>query len=287
MLSYNYEEIEENKYIPARFELVNCGTFTFPAHWHEYVEILYLVKGHLTAIIQAESYTLSPGSIVVINPRDLHMTKSKGDTTYILLQISAEQMKRLFPDFESLRFHTVISSDGENKNAEALITRLQHMLNLYLKREDGYQLLFTAQLYEFLYHLYRSYSNWTISEDSQKNNRDFQRITQVMDWVRKNYSKPLKLDDAAEPLGVSREYFCRLFKKYTGQTFLEYVNSVRTMHLYDDLIRTDKSITLLMDKNGITNYKVFMRTFKKLYGDTPQAIRRNQMERTESKSLRV
>lgn len=45
------------------------------------------------------------------------------------------------------------------------------------------------------------------------------------------------------------------------------------MHLYEDLKNTDDSITVLMEKNGIRNYKVFMRTFKKLYGDTPQKIR--------------
>lgn len=276
MLPYNFEEIEENKYISARFELVTCDTFTFPAHWHEYVEILYLMEGHLTTIIQAESYILSPGSIVVINSRDLHMTKTKGNTTYILLQISAEQMKRVFPDFDSLRFDTLISAEAKNKNAEDLIAGLQQMLELYLQKEDGYQLLFTARLYEFLYHLYRSHSNWILTEENPNNSRDFLRITRVMDWVRKNYRKPLKLEDAAELLGVSREYFCRLFKKYTGQTFLEYVNSVRTINLYEDLLRTDMSITLLLEKNGITNYKVFMRIFKKLYSDTPQAIRRSQ-----------
>ena len=105
------------------------------------------------------------------------------------------------------------------------------------------------------------------------NRRYLERVTQVMDWVRNHFQEQLTLDDAAASLAVSREYFCRLFKRYTGQTFLEYLNSVRTMHLYEDLKNTDDSITVLMEKNGISNYKVFMRTFKKLYGDTPQKIR--------------
>ena len=33
-----------------------------------------------------------------------------------------------------------------------------------------------------------------------------------------------------------------------------------------------------MEKNGITNYKVFMRTFKRLYGDTPQRVRKAAQE---------
>lgn len=86
--------------------------------------------------------------------------------------------------------------------------------------------------------------------------------------------EPLTLTQAASYLGFSREYFCRLFKKFTGQTFLEYVNNIRAMKLYDDLNTSTESITSLMEKHGITNYKVFLRTFRELYGTTPQKIRR-------------
>ena len=106
-----------------------------------------------------------------------------------------------------------------------------------------------------------------------ENNRDRQRITKVMKWIRINYREPLTLDQASGSLAVSREYFCRLFKKYTGQTFLEYLNDVRTMQLAKELIQSDDTITVLMEKHGLTNYKVFLRTFHKLYGMSPQKYR--------------
>ena len=111
------------------------------------------------------------------------------------------------------------------------------------------------------------------SDFSMENNRDRQRITKVMKWIRTNYREPLTLDQASGSLAVSREYFCRLFKKYTGQTFLEYLNDVRTMQLAKELIQSDDTITVLMEKHGLTNYKVFLRTFHKLYGMSPQKYR--------------
>jgi AraC-like DNA-binding protein len=105
--------------------------------------------------------------------------------------------------------------------------------------------------------------------------RDIKRMTQVMDWIQENYHQPVTLGEAAERAGLSREYFCRMFKRYTGQTFLEYLNAERAMHLYNSLKTSDASLTLLMEQNGITNYKVFMRAFKKLYGSTPQTIRKS------------
>ena len=53
------------------------------------------------------------------------------------------------------------------------------------------------------------------------------------------------------------------------------VNSVRTMNFYEELLRSDESITQLMVQNGLTNYKVFMRVFKEMYGTTPQKIRKS------------
>ena len=98
-----------------------------------------------------------------------------------------------------------------------------------------------------------------------------------MNWVKLHYPEPLSLETAADSLALSKEYFCRLFKKYTGQTFLEYLNDVRTMHLYEDLQNSDETITVLMEKNGLSNYKIFMRTFKKLYGSTPQKMRSSRI----------
>lgn len=277
MHDYYFEQIKENALIPARVELVECLPTTFPAHWHEYIEILYLTRGSMTAIIQAEPYVLTPGDMVVINTKELHMTRTEGSTSYLLLQISAEQMHRFFSDFESLHFDTFISPSKQTSQKNRIFDTILEMLDIFQRTSDGYQLLFTSRLYEFLYYLYKEHAEWDISPDHASNNLDFQRITKIMGWVRKNFRQELTLDAAASSLGISKEYFCRLFKKYTGQTFLEYVTSVRTIHFHEDLLRTQGHITFLMEKNGLTNYKVFMRTFKKLYGASPQQIRKNRI----------
>ena len=71
--------------------------------------------------------------------------------------------------------------------------------------------------------------------------------------------------------------FLSPFRKYTGQTFLAYVNQIRMEHFHTDLLETDKNITFLLDKNGITNYKGFLRKFKEAYGESPKEVRRKQL----------
>ena len=272
-MSYYYEKISENNVLPAKFMLSQCTDLTIPAHWHDYLEVLYMMEGELTAVVQAGSYLLTPGNLMIINSKELHMTRANGSVCYILLQISAEHLHNFLPSGTELHFQTMIAPADNGEVFSGLRQSLEHMLDAYTRQDNGYQFFFAAKLYEFLYHLYRNFCTLSPSAPETGVNRDLERVTQVMDWVRNHFQKPLTLDDAAASLAVSREYFCRLFKRYTGQTFLEYLNSVRTMHLYEDLKNTDDSITVLMEKNGISNYKVFMRTFKKLYGDTPQKIR--------------
>lgn len=277
--NYTHEVISENEYLPVHFQLVECGPTTIPAHWHDYVELIYFFHGNMTAVIQAETYKMLSGQLLIINTKQLHMTHTYGNSRYILLQIPSQQLHRFFPDFDLLQFQTLISSGPADPRAQTITAELMHMMRLYQVQGDGYQLLFISHLYRMLYQLYKYYTVQERFEYPGAQIRDFQRVTRTLNWVYQNFRDSLTLEDAAAALNISKEYFCRLFKKCTGQTFLEYVNTVRTMNLYDDLKKTDAKITLLMEQNGISNYKVFMRTFKKLYGDTPQNIRRKEAER--------
>ena len=87
-----YETIRETGHLQVRFEPVLSPAGVFPAHWHEYVEILYIKDGVLSAIVQAVEYELHTGDLMIINSGDLHMTRTPG-CHYLILQISARQLR--------------------------------------------------------------------------------------------------------------------------------------------------------------------------------------------------
>lgn len=282
MSLYTYEVIKENEHLPAFFNIVSAPTITIPAHWHKYLEILYIISGQMTAVIQAETYELSKGDTLIINSEDIHMTQTHGEeTTYILLQISSAQLRSFFPDFHLLRFDTHIQRPNPGNMTPEPGYYLMEMCAVFSEKEDGYPLLFSARLHELLYYLYRHHSRWLPPDRQALGQRNLSHITRILDWIQAHYQEPLTLNEAAAYLGFSREYFCRLFKKYTGQTFLEYINDIRAMRFYEDLKHSDDSITTLMGKHGITNYKVFLHTFRKLYGNTPQKIRQQSLSQSE------
>ena len=101
-----------------------------------------------------------------------------------------------------------------------------------------------------------------------------ERIRSVIRYVEEHFQENISLQDAASFLGVSREHFCRIFKKNTGTSFLHYLDEVRLSKIYSDLQATSLPVAEIMEKNGFTNQKRFHQSFKKMYGCTPSSIRK-------------
>jgi len=262
------ERVIENRLLPVRYEMIRSENRIFPAHWHQYLEVLCLYHGKMSAINQGVSYHLAPGDIFIVNPGDIHMTVTYGYTLYHLLQVPEGMLRRIIPDLDQLRFRTLIRAETRQDNMN-MLSLLQEMQKITEEKEDGYPFLFQSRLYEFLYLIYRC----GVDRKDTSDNHTFSEIGKVLPWIQEHYNESLTLEKAAARAGFSKEYFCRLFKKYTGQTFLDYLNSVRAAKLYEDLGSMDISITNLLEKHGIRNYKVFLKKFRTMYGTTPRAVR--------------
>lgn len=264
---YWHESVVESKHLPVRFEDVRDYNSTFPVHWHEYWEFLCVLEGGMHAIIEAKTFDLCPGDILIVNSEELHMTQTGEDTRYLLLQINKKYFATFSSDLRMFCFSNLIRSDEE------CVDLFKDLLRIQEEAADGYPLLFTARLYDLFYHIYRNHS--AAPEEASSILWDRSRMTELLDWIKDNLMEDLTLHVAADHLHVTREYFCRIFRKYTGQTFLEYLYSLRTMAFFELLKASDEPIPILMEKTHLSNYKVFIRTFKKLYGDTPQSIRKS------------
>ena len=136
-----------------------------------------------------------------------------------------------------------------------------------------------SAVYRLLYFLYtEGIGSEEDTETAHGTLRDLERMKLCMEFVREHYGERISLADAAGLLAITPEHFCRLFRKYTGQTFLAYVNQIRMEHFHTDLLETDKNITFLLDKNRITNYKGFFAKIQGgLWGNRQKEVRRKQL----------
>ena len=278
-----HETIHDDILTQVFFSAVEDSNILVPAHWHQHLEVLYLTEGKMTAYINETSYDLLPSDILIINPQDIHYTHALENCHYYLLQIPSVHLERISMDWKLLHFSEFIPHNSSPDSLNFQLNEIfREFIDLDRKREKGWHLLFFTRLYYFLYLLYTKGSSLLSAQNRNRTERDFLRIEQSMQYVRKHYREQISLSEIAILLSVTPEYFCRLFKKYTGQTFFTYVLQVRLLRFYQELMQTDESITFLLEKNGITNYKQFMRMFKETYGTTPHKLRVKQKNQIET-----
>lgn len=273
-MNLSHETIKDDDLTQLYFATVDATNALLLAHWHNHLEIIYLIEGQMTAYINEVSYELSAGDILLVNPMDIHYTHAHGNCRYYLLQIPPTHLERITPDWKLLHFSEYIPYSAQTDSLSYGLCQLfTEFQRLDTTKEKGHHLLFLIHLYQLLYLLYTKDSSRLSAQSKSRTERDFLRIEQSMQYVKKNYRSQITLAGVSGYLCVTPEYFCRLFKKYTGQTFFTYVAQVRLHHFYQELLKTNESITFLLERNGITNYKQFMRMFKEAYGTTPHRLR--------------
>lgn len=105
------------------------------------------------------------------------------------------------------------------------------------------------------------------------NERDGNRMNQVMQFLLENRFTAISLDQAAEKANLSKEAFCRFFKLRTRKTFTQYLQQLRIAEAQKLLIETDLSISEIAFRVGYENLSYFNRSFKALALKAPRAFR--------------
>ncbi|WP_080840663.1 response regulator [Cohnella massiliensis] len=93
------------------------------------------------------------------------------------------------------------------------------------------------------------------------------------DYIERNLSSELSIDQLAEYLGISGSYFSLLFKQHFGETFVEYVTRQRMEMAKSLLALSDKNVTTVGLMVGYAERRYFTRVFSKYTGMLPSEYR--------------
>lgn len=95
----------------------------------------------------------------------------------------------------------------------------------------------------------------------------------MVSYIGENYMQDLSIPELAKRFFISRSHLSRTFKKITGLTIIEYLNSVRINHAKKLLRSTDLSVLQISAETGFNSVTHFERTFKKTTGCSPSQYR--------------
>jgi len=119
-----------------------------------------------------------------------------------------------------------------------------------------------------------SYVNVAIQQIRQeREHQTFNMIDHAIQYIEKNYERELSLEETAEHVHLNPYYFSKVFKQQTGETFIDYVTSIRIHHAKQWMRNKDISLKEICYLVGYNDPNYFSRVFKKVVGKTPSEYR--------------
>lgn len=247
-----------------------------PPHWHDAVELLLFVQGSITCNFTNSTLRARPGDIYLINSHDVHQTRCSRNAVYLCLHIQPSRMCQYVPNFDQLSF-SLLHDPADREKAEAYEQLREHMTEILRQTRENPQaarLECQARLFSITALLVKHFSTPLVLEQTRLQRSDMSRLEPILEYIQLHHGEELPLDGAANAMGLNKEYFCRLFKKNMGVSYLQYVNQVRATAVCRELETSEDPISLIAERHGFTSSKMLSRYFRELYGCTPSEKRK-------------
>ena len=254
-------------------------------HFHRNIEMLFIIEGHVTVVIEENEYVLHSEEILLINSNKMHYIYVNGDALVCRINISYEMMTDLL-DEEYISFWCAqIPSDTPNYRELYDIFHQIIFLKMNDDKKDAFRFM---ELYGRLINcLVRNYKITVAEGGAGKSITDSARIQEILTYINNNYQEPISLVSLSDSMFVSVSTVSRIFKKITGVKFPDYVNQVRMHYAVDDLLNSNKSITEIAIDNGFSSPSSFNRVFKELYRTTPSQYKKSVRNIQEKRSIKL
>lgn len=251
----------------------------FSPHYHDEMEIIYIVRGDYEIYHPDGNYRIGTGTVYLVPPNEIHSVRSLCDNgEYLCLEVASSAISMNQEHFFQRGF------------VEPLQTGSLHLPRMVHASEQGYEELFgymkrlrqlKADKSEHRSKLF-IYTMGVCMElmphcSIARNDRDTvlsgsDIAKKCVQYMHEHYSEKLSLAVLAEYVHVHPNYLCAAFKKDVGLTVLEYLNRIRVERARDFLRRGDLNIGQVAEQCGFRSLSAFQRTFKANTGISPSGF---------------
>ncbi|MCR5612170.1 AraC family transcriptional regulator [Treponema sp.] len=269
-----------NAFFPIQYYWSNTSSplYKLPVHWHTDYEIIHVVEGNLNLVLGSKKVSLEKDDYCIIQDGVLH-----GDDENILpckyesivFDFNLLRMKEYAPDsfLNDIACHRIILNSIFKIANNAIKTETDSVFDLMRNKDNGYELVIVGRLLCLLGYIKNMHF---YSEDNKPlDKRQFRsgQMRAVLNLIADQYSRQITLEELADKAGMSPKYFCRIFRKMTNRTPIEYLNAYRIDKSCSLIRNCDDSLMNIASNCGFKDFSYFIRIFKKFKGITPHKYR--------------
>lgn len=278
-ISYNYL---------CHTQVVAKAGNVWPAHYHNYIEILYDISGTFEIILNGKYHKFTKGDLVLINSKEVHLINSCNQEggQYIVLRFEPEVIySNMFHNHLHLKY--VLPFILETSKHQKVIKKeiiettfipeiLYEITKEFEMETFGYELAIQSHISRIFLWILR-YFHETSTESMQSALTDItyiQRLQPSFDYVLEHFHEEIKATKMASLCNMSSSYFSRTFNEHMGMNFNEYVNYIRITEAEKLLVSTAMNITEIANSVGFSTTSYFIKLFKTYKNISPKQFRK-------------
>ena len=265
---------------PTHFALMDafpemCTELENTIHWHNYFEFEIMTDGQSTHFLNGKKYMISRGDAHLLRYSDFHTQQPlEGErvhlfnfnfdeqalpeavTTFLLnskepflCKFSESELQDIMQDIDILRYK---NADTENCLSLELLTAT-----------------FTKIVVTFLLKCIES-------QPPTENEHYVTRFNNALSIIHCRFRENLTLIQLAQTVGLTPNYLGQQFKSKFGQTFNNYLRTVRLKHAKNLLAHSELTISEISEYSGFKSVSYFIQCFKSVYNITPKQYVKNK-----------
>ncbi len=166
--------------------------------------------------------------------------------------------------------------EHDNKAYIQLLNIVKDLIEAQEKNEVFSSAYIVSKWHMLIYTLQAGFCSGKNTDRLQENR--FREVpdyfSKILFFIDENYTEPLKLKDLSDRFYISNSNLSKQFVKYTGVTFLDYLNELRLTKAMPLIMNTDMEISNISDAVGFGNPRSFQQAFQKKYNTRPSRFRR-------------
>lgn len=283
------------------FWITRTEQVSLAEHGHEFVELVFIVRGSGIHIFQGTDYNIRAGDVFIINPGETHSYYVEPGTHMEI--INCLFMPSFIPDAllheleitgsmdyfyvhpflkHDVRFNHHLNLNGQD--AALILMLLESMIREIGLRGLGHVTVIKLQMIELLVLLSRHYSLMQQHlSNPYSSPRQLDReigAMRIYGYLERNFDKKINLQTLSKLFNVSTRQLNRMMREEYKKSVFDVLHEIRIENAKRILLESDEKVISVATMVGYEDPSFFSRLFLRYAGCSPRQYRTRQYTST-------
>ena len=251
----------ENSSRPYNCDILYYDDFSYVAHLHRDLELVYVEQGEITVTVESRTEAVRAGELALILPSQIHRYETVGHSRALVAVFAEDYV----PEF--------IRATVRKSAASSVFSMPEEECGLLLRRlgTPGQSRLALSACFSLAC---AAFLEAVPLSDSENETKSSLLLHKILLYISEHYKENITLEGMARALGYESHYISRCFHTHLSKNFKEFVNEYRIQHA-KRLIASPGRMTMteIAFASGFQSVRNFNRVYKSIEGIEPRRHR--------------